>query len=52
VAQLKNRSKPVLVLSVGGTYSDEKRKELETNGISTFQEPLAAAKALQSLLKH
>lgn len=51
-AQLKGRTKPVLVLSVGGAYSEEKRKELENAGITTFQEPTAVARVLGSLLKH
>lgn len=51
IAILKNRTKPVLVLSVGGQYSETKRQELESAGISTFQEPLAAERALKALMK-
>lgn len=51
ISIMKNRSKPVLVLSVGGEYSETKRQELENAGISTFQEPMSAARALRSLAK-
>ena len=46
---LKGRKKPVVALSVGGTYSTEHQKRLERAGITTFTEPKSAAKALKAL---
>ncbi len=46
---LKNRSKPVAVVSAGGKFSETQRQALEDNGISTFTSPEAAVKSLKAL---
>ncbi|MFH0714204.1 MAG: CoA-binding protein [Candidatus Diapherotrites archaeon] len=47
--ELKKRSKPVVVMSAGGKFSETQRQLLEENGITTFTSPLDAAKALKAL---
>ena len=44
-----DRRKPVAVISVGGSYTEEKRRVLEGYGVPTYAYPLAAVKALEKL---
>ncbi len=46
---LKNRKKPVMILSVGGKFAAEHKRHLEQNGFSTFASPQNASQALKAL---
>lgn len=46
---LKERKKPVAILSMGGTFSQKHKKKLTELGMSTFSSPFMAAKALKAL---
>ncbi|MFH1224574.1 MAG: CoA-binding protein [Candidatus Diapherotrites archaeon] len=49
---LKNRKKPVVVMSAGGVYSERQRMHLEKKGISTFMSPFDCARALAALVDY
>jgi acetyl coenzyme A synthetase (ADP forming)-like protein len=46
---LRNRTKPVLVISVGGEFAQMHMHLLEREGINTFNDPTAAARAMHAL---
>lgn len=46
---LRNRKKPVLVMSVGGEFAQMHMHLLEREGINTFNEPTTAARAMAGL---
>ena len=46
---LRNRKKPVLVMSVGGEFAQMHMHLLEREGINTFNEPTTAARAMAAL---
>ena len=47
-----DRRKPVVVISVGGSYTDNYRRVLESHGVPTYGYPLSAAKALEKLWEY
>ena len=44
-----DRRKPVVTISVGGDYTDNYRRALESRGVPSFGSPLSAIKALKRL---
>ena len=46
---LKQRKKPVAVMTAGGKFSQQHKKHLENHGLSTFASPFVAAEALKAL---
>lgn len=49
---LKERKKPVVVMSAGGVYSERQRRRLEKRGISTFVSPFDAVRSLKALVDY
>ncbi len=47
-----SRLKPVVVIAVGGEYTDEHRKILDTYGIPTYASPSDAVKAVKKLVDY
>jgi acetyl coenzyme A synthetase (ADP forming)-like protein len=47
-----DRRKPVVVVSVGGRYTAEKRKIMECLGIPCFQDPYSAVRAITKLVEY
>jgi len=45
----KNSAKPLVVLSIGSQYTEQRKKELEQGGIVTFKYPETAARSLKAL---
>lgn len=45
----EKRKKPLVIVSAGGSYSEQQRKRLEQYGFSTFSSPFDAAKSLKAL---
>mgnify|MGYP001602367400 FL=1 len=45
----KKCKKPMLVLSIGSKYTDDRKAELEKGGVVTFKYPAGAATALKGL---
>ncbi|MBI5884837.1 acetate--CoA ligase family protein, partial [archaeon] len=48
----KRKAKPLLVMSIGGKYSELHRQALEKEGVSTFISPFNALKALKKMAEH
>lgn len=48
----KKKKKPLLVMSIGGNYSELHRHALEKEGVSTFISPFNALKALRKMVEH
>lgn len=48
----KRKKKPLLVMSIGGAFSELHRHALEKEGISTFISPFNALKALRKMVEH
>jgi len=44
------KKKPIIVLSVGGTYSELHRKALESEGVINFNYPFIAVKSIKALV--
>lgn len=49
VRLLKNRKKPVAIMSAGGNLAARHKKYLEKHGLTTFASPFVAANALKAL---
>lgn len=47
-----NKKKPIVTISVGGTYTEAYRKILESNGVPSYNSPSAAVKAVERLVKY
>ncbi len=47
-----DKRKPVVVVSVGGRYSAEKRRIMECLGIPAFQDPFSAVRAIKRLVEY
>jgi len=47
-----DRRKPVVTISVGGDYTDNYRRALESRGVPSFGSPLSAIKALRRLVDY
>ena len=45
----RNKSKPVVIIAMGGKYTEVLKKVLEDEGIPTYSFPERAAKAIQVL---
>ncbi|HLD78664.1 MAG TPA: CoA-binding protein, partial [archaeon] len=48
--EAEKRSKPVIVISAGGRYTEVLKKSLEDLGIPTFSYPERAAEAIKALV--
>jgi acetyltransferase len=46
---LKNRKKPVALMTAGGKFAQQHKKHLESHDLSTFASPFVAAEALKAL---
>jgi acetyltransferase len=44
--------KPIVTVSVGGTYTESYRKVLESKGVPSYNSPLAAVKALERFVTY
>ncbi len=45
----KNAKKPIVVLSIGSQYTEQRKKELEQGGLVTFKYPETASRSLKAL---
>jgi acyl-CoA synthetase (NDP forming) len=46
------RKKPILTISIGGTYTEAYRKILEGKGVPSYNSPIAAVKAMSNLITY
>ncbi len=49
---LKNRNKPVTIISAGGIYALKHKKNLEKKGMTTFDSPFTAASAFKAMWEY
>lgn len=47
-----DKRKPIVVVAMGGAYTERQRKMLESNGVPTYSNPLAAVKAVKKLFEY
>ncbi len=47
-----NKKKPIAVVSLGGSYTENRRRILESQGVPSYQDPLSALKALKKLVDY
>lgn len=47
-----DKRKPIAVVAMGGTYTERQRRMLESNGVPTYNDPLAAVKAVKKLAEY
>ncbi len=47
-----DRRKPIAVVAMGGAYTERQRRMLEGSGVPTYNNPLAAVKALRKLIEY
>lgn len=47
-----DKRKPIAVVAMGGAYTERQRRMLESNGVPTYNNPLAAVKAVKKLIEY
>ncbi|MFA5077243.1 MAG: CoA-binding protein [Candidatus Micrarchaeia archaeon] len=47
-----DKRKPIAVVAMGGKYTEEQRRMLESNGVPTYNNPLSAVKAVKKLAEY
>lgn len=47
-----DRKKPIATISIGGTYTENYRKILESSGVPSYNSPMAAVKAIERLITY